>query len=326
MRVAVAVLCFGAAFLGVGSLSSIVLAQDMPPHAHKLPYGSSWGCDAGFRRNGNQCVAVVIPQNGRLNILGNDWDCNRGFRKTGQECVAVQVPSNADLNALGNGWACKRGFYRSGEGCAAVVFPDHAQLNVIGNGWVCVRGYRRAENKCELVLIPENAELNIFGNSWQCKYGFKPVGNACQKMSETELAAYKQKQEALRAYMRRRARCGGSYTTPRGAEFSVCVTDAHLDCREGLGSYDSCDVEVRFSLETNYNGDKDPDVEVGCEVEVVYSDKDGFSNTKSEDETKSVTMFSQNESSEIDLDISFFLEEPVRVRLSEARCRIKDVN
>ncbi|MBU2430957.1 MAG: hypothetical protein KKH99_09715, partial [Proteobacteria bacterium] len=36
-----------------------------------------------------QCIAVIIPKNGKLNYLGNSWECESNFKKSGNICVAM---------------------------------------------------------------------------------------------------------------------------------------------------------------------------------------------------------------------------------------------
>jgi hypothetical protein len=239
---------------------------------------------------------------------------------------AQPVPQNAHKNPFGPGWTCNRGYHNAGGRCVAVQIPENAQLNFLGNGWDCKRGFRNAGGRCVAVQIPENAQLNIVGNDWDCKYGFKKVGVGCQQMSPAELAAYN---KLLRQHlMRRRTLVGGgnTYTTSKGAEFSIRVTNTDLNCREGFdGGFDSCEIEIDFAVTTNYNGNDDPNVQLRCEIEVSYEDKSGFEGTKSEDDSKSISMYDQNYTGSMEIDVSFY-EAARRVRLTEAACRISSVD
>ena len=58
-------------------IPTVLMAEDMPPNAHKNIYGTGWECDRGFYRSGNGCSKVIIPKNGKLNIYGNGWECRR---------------------------------------------------------------------------------------------------------------------------------------------------------------------------------------------------------------------------------------------------------
>uniref|UniRef100_UPI003564B8A6 hypothetical protein n=1 Tax=Sulfurovum sp. TaxID=1969726 RepID=UPI003564B8A6 len=49
--------------------------------------------------------------------LGNSWECKKGYRRSGNQCLAVQIPKNAQLSYLGNSWECKKGYRRSGNLC-----------------------------------------------------------------------------------------------------------------------------------------------------------------------------------------------------------------
>ena len=102
----------------------------------------------GTRRQQEGDMTSNLPTNAKLNVLGNDWECVRGYRRSGNECVAVQLPPDAKLNVLGNDWECQRGFRRSGSTCVPVQLPPNAKLNVLGNDWECIYGYRQIRNEC----------------------------------------------------------------------------------------------------------------------------------------------------------------------------------
>lgn len=152
-------------------IGAVPAGDSGPPKSHPKKSG------AAYQRP--QSGTPTLPANARLNILGNDWECVRGYRRSGDECIAVQVPPNARLNVLGNDWECQRGYQRSGPGCTPVRLPENAQLNVLGNDWECRRGFRRQGSECVAVQLPRNAKLNILGNDWECIYGYRRVANEC---------------------------------------------------------------------------------------------------------------------------------------------------
>ena len=83
-----------------------------PANSVASQYRDGWVCAHGFRRLGDNCVAVVVPANGYLSSTGNEWECNRGYLKAGLTCGLVRMPANAhaDDSASGTGWQCDRGF------------------------------------------------------------------------------------------------------------------------------------------------------------------------------------------------------------------------
>src|SRR5262249_49798702 len=169
------------------------------------------------------------------------------------------------LNVFGNGWVCRRGFQNVNGKCVAVQIPQNAELNVFGNGWVCRRGFQNVSGKCVAIQVSQNAELNSIGNGWACSYGFKRVGDGCLKMSPSELAAHNKMLKELLARRSRLVGSGTAYISQRGAEFSIRVNNADLNCQEGFSrGYDRCEIEVSYTVSTNYNGNDDPNVRVRC--------------------------------------------------------------
>jgi hypothetical protein len=74
--------------------------------------------------------------------------CERGFRREGQGCVAIPVPENASLAPRGNGWVCNYGFRRNANSCVTVVVPEHASLDQAGHAWTCNQGYTQRGQAC----------------------------------------------------------------------------------------------------------------------------------------------------------------------------------
>ena len=105
--------------------------QKLPAHSHKSYYGNGWQCDPGYRRSGNVCKTIRVPEHaiptGKSYGLG--WECMRGYVAQNQDkCVGILVPKNAYLSASGVGWRCKRGFRRSDDVCLRIVVPNNAFL------------------------------------------------------------------------------------------------------------------------------------------------------------------------------------------------------
>ncbi|WP_316229218.1 hypothetical protein [Bradyrhizobium sp. SZCCHNR1070] len=304
-------------------ISHACVAQQIPRNAHANAYGNGWTCDRGFRNSNGQCIVVQMPPNADLDIYGSGWTCKRGFRNNNGQCVVVQIPANAELDIYGSGWTCKRGFRNNGGQCVAVQIPQNAELDLYGSGWTCKRGFRNNGGQCAAVQIPQNAELDAYGSGWTCSYSFRQVGNECQKMSAAELAAYQKQIAEMQA---RRRRMSNTYTTSKGAEFIVAVRDANLDCREGYSqAYDGCEVEVSFSITTNYNGSDTPTARVRCDAEILSVDRTGWQNTESSDASKSVSIFGQEEAGRVEIGFSFSTEV-VRAKLTEVSCKIRDVS
>ena len=140
-----------AAIAGViASLAFPVLAQDgtgpMPENAQPRSYGSGWVCDLGYRVEGDECLALDIPEHayptGRS--YGTGWECDRGYEEVGgTSCNPIPVPANAFLRSYGDDWQCERGFRQERDGCLSIVLPEHAYLTEDSSvtGWTCDRGY-----------------------------------------------------------------------------------------------------------------------------------------------------------------------------------------
>ncbi len=89
----------------------------MPANAELDYSGNDWRCKQGYRKSGNECLAVAIPANAELDYSGHDWRCKQGYRKSGNECLAVAIPANAELDYSGNDWRCKQGYKKIGYEC-----------------------------------------------------------------------------------------------------------------------------------------------------------------------------------------------------------------
>ena len=110
-------------------------ASALPPNSHAV--GSSWFCNPGFKRQGNQCNKVIPPKNAY--VLGSSWFCNPGFKRQGNQCNKVIPPKNAYV--LGSSWFCNPGFKRQGNQCIGfqqqterLISAQAAAQSVANNG------------------------------------------------------------------------------------------------------------------------------------------------------------------------------------------------
>ncbi|WP_289007815.1 hypothetical protein, partial [uncultured Idiomarina sp.] len=78
-----------------------------------------WSCNSGYKRQGNQCNKVKVPQNAKINDYSpQGWSCNSGYKRQGNQCNEVKVPQNARINEYSpQGWTCNSGFKASGSNC-----------------------------------------------------------------------------------------------------------------------------------------------------------------------------------------------------------------
>lgn len=104
-----------------------------------------------------------VPENGSARSYGSGWECNLGYRVDGDDCLAIDIPEHAYATgqSYGSGWACRRGFEQVGRAsCIPIEIPENAFLESAGYDWECDRGYRRGRTSCEAVDLPENAFLS----------------------------------------------------------------------------------------------------------------------------------------------------------------------
>lgn len=72
------------AFIVIGSPSfAQSQAAPMPANAQPQSYGDGWGCDRGYRRDGDACLAIIIPENAYATnrTYGAGWECLHGFQE-----------------------------------------------------------------------------------------------------------------------------------------------------------------------------------------------------------------------------------------------------
>ena len=303
------------------------ISATVPENAERNILGTGWNCKRGFVARGNVCAPVKIPANAELDFSGHGWTCRRGFTSSNDHCAPVLVPQNAELDFTGHKWMCKRGFKQAGAQCSAVMIPKNAELDFTGHRWACKSGFALTNDKCEAVRLPLNAQLDFTGHSWTCKSGYKRAGSACQPMTPADFARQRELYRRLRALRRRFSGAGDSFTTSRGARFVLSVDNASLDCNEAIGGgYDSCTINISYSISTDYNGLNDPTVDIDCSSDVVYSDNSGFDSSTSASDSDGASMSSNSYSGEMTLNVSFSSLDPVvRVRVSSTSCQISDV-
>jgi hypothetical protein len=311
-------------------------AQSIPDNASPNRFGGGWSCNRGYAQSGNRCVKVIPPENASLNYLGNGWQCTRSYYQSGQSCVHVAVPEHAALDSLGHGWQCNRGFYQTGQSCSPVAVPENASLDYLGHGWQCNPGFSRSGASCLRLTLPDHALLDRTGHDWMCDKGFKRAGNSCVEMTAQEVQRQNGQAAALaKAIQRRRieAPSGDSCETEdsTGANVCVTVTNATLDCHKSFDGtqYRDCDVNLSYTLQTDYRGNSSLDAEVNCSVELWYTGRNTvIPKTDSESETNRHTLDAYDrlsESAEINFSFSSYYEV-TRAKISSAECRIESVD
>lgn len=120
------------------------------------------------------------------------------------------------------------------------------------------------------------------------------------------------------------------YEYDSNAQVCVTVTDVDMDCRESYdGSYyRSFEVEVKYKLTTDYEGDDYLDVDVECEVEIKYKKRDGYSwSYDSDSESQNHSLYSYgSESGDMDFDSTFSsYKEVISVKIDSIDCEINSV-
>ncbi|WP_299237109.1 hypothetical protein [uncultured Halomonas sp.] len=260
--------------------------------------------------------------------MGGMWFCNEGFKRVGDSCERLSVPRNAHV--MGNMWFCNEGFKRVGNSCERFSVPGNA--HVMGNMWFCNEGFKRVGNSCERLSVPENA--HVMGSMWFCNEGYKKVGSRCQEMSAREveererlLELVAQRQAELRANGASGQSCQTEYDS--GAAVCISVNMANLDCDESSdgGFYDSCEVDMDYSLETDYRGGSSINVDVYCEAEISYKSKSGRNRYDSDGYHDFQHLGSYGTGSGyISMDFSFSsYEEVFKVSLKDAWCEMQSV-
>ena len=132
-------------FLALLLLAMPAISQTMPENASAKSYGEGWECNFGYRLIGDNCAAVVVPENAyeTNRAYGLGWECRHGYREVDETaCVAVVVPEGGFLDPSGERWHCLRGFFKVDDTCQVVVVPENGYLSVAkGGGWRAVPGF-----------------------------------------------------------------------------------------------------------------------------------------------------------------------------------------
>lgn len=118
------------------------------------------------------------------------------------------------------------------------------------------------------------------------------------------------------------------YEYDSNAQVCVTATDAEMDCRESHDGthYRSCEIEVEYSVSSDYEGDDYLDVE--CEVEIKYKKRDGYSwSYDSDSESENHSLYSYgSESGDMDFDFTFnSYKEVINVKIDSVECEINSV-
>ncbi len=170
-------------------MSATITAQDIPANAWKS--GTSWYCNDGYQRQGNECIKLNVPENAW--VSGSNWYCDDGYQKQGNECIKLNVPENAWVS--GSSWYCNDGYQKQGNKCLKFNVPKNAWVS--GSSWYCNDGYRKQGDECIKISIPANAYAQ--GANWYCNEGYKKQAETCIRMSQDELIALRKMQEELKA-------------------------------------------------------------------------------------------------------------------------------
>ncbi len=157
----------------------------VPENAYLEASGKSWVCKRSFRKDGDACERIVLPEHAFLSddSFGSDWDCERGYKKTANTCEAIRVPEHAYLNSARYGlpWSCERGYVETAGTCKPVTVPENAYYveRAYGQKWKCERGFAESGETCEPLIVPANAHLDRSGNAWDCNPNFQRSRGLC---------------------------------------------------------------------------------------------------------------------------------------------------
>src|SRR3546814_17801206 len=67
----------GGLVLAGGAGLSAGNAADGPKNSHRAVFGVGWECAGGYRREGNGCAPVDLPENAHITAAGNIWEIGR---------------------------------------------------------------------------------------------------------------------------------------------------------------------------------------------------------------------------------------------------------
>ena len=113
-----------------------------------------------------------------------------------------------------------------------------------------------------------------------------------------------------------------------GASACVVTTNIDFDCNEHYngGYYDRCEVDIDYTVKSNYQGDSSLRVYVECEAELQLDGGNSYYRSVSESDSKSHTVYSSSTKYEnVDLDFSFYYDEPASVSVEEVDCSIERI-
>ena len=336
-------LIIGIAFLFLILNPTMSYGQTIPPNSTASPYSlGGWKCDSGYKKTGNTCVEINVPQNASLSPYDyiDGWKCDFGYLKAGKSCDKIELPENASLNRydVSTGWKCNPGYKKSGSTCQKINIPQNASLSPYDyiDGWKCDFGYLKTGKSCDKIEVPENASLNRYDRitGWKCNPYYKKAGSKCLAMNDAERLKFDlfnaQLEQAVKSRKARSLASQHCDTEPdTDSEVCVRVVDAEIECSENYEEtyYDSCEVEIDYIVETDYSGNGSIEVEVRCDVEVEYESETSYSGSEDEDFTANVTLYADDShSGNEDVDFSLYYEEPTSVKVTEASCKIYDLS
>ena len=191
-------------------LSMIAVSSNAQPE-NSYQVGSTWYCNSGYKRSGDQCVKFKVPENAW--VQGSQWYCNSGYKRSGDQCVKLKVPANAWVQ--GSQWYCNSGYKRSGDQCVKFEVPANAWVQ--GSQWYCNNGYKRTGDQCVKFRVPANASAQ--GSQWYCNIGYKRNGQSCVEMTAQEKA---QQQQMLKAVRSVKSQCRTSENAGFVVKEDVC--------------------------------------------------------------------------------------------------------
>lgn len=114
-----------------------------------------------------------------------------------------------------------------------------------------------------------------------------------------------------------------------GAEVCLQVTSTDLNCDESYTGdyYDSCEVNINYNLDTDYEGQSSIEAEVGCDVEISYEARNGYGSSDSDGDSYSHDLYEHDsESGSMTFDFSFSsYDEVYDVEISSTDCRLEDL-
>ncbi|MEM8775087.1 MAG: hypothetical protein AAGF53_08635 [Pseudomonadota bacterium] len=175
----------------IASFAFPAFAQDAPMSAHATArsFGNGWECDRGYRRDGDACLAIIVPENAYATnrAYGSGWECLHGFQEVDDAtCLEVVVPDGGYLDPSRQRWNCLSGYMKVDDLCLEIDLPPNTYLAGRGYGaaWLCDRGYEVKGDACIAIAIPENAyfEDASYGPGWKCYRSFAESDGGCTEI------------------------------------------------------------------------------------------------------------------------------------------------